>query len=1271
MEVVGVTKCLRHSNCFQINQQIQRQFATFNNPNFRFLRPLHFKFPSSSISRSRICCGVSSVQTREEEEMESKTKSRHGKVLLRILLEHQVQFGESVVMLGSAKELGSWKKPVTMGWTENGWVSDFEMRGGDSVEFKFVIMGKDKSLTWESGENRILQIPEKGNFTLICHWNMTSEMLELLTAESGDSQDVIEDLVDNGSVVSDVAATDSEVQTSPFVDQWQGKAATFMRSNEHHNNEKDRKWDTSGLEGLALKLVQDDQNARNWWRKLEVVRELIAENLDNNDRLEALTLSAIYLKWINIGQIPCFEDGGHHRPNRHAEISRLIFRELERIYCMKDTTPEQDTIRLWFCRELSGSSLMPNLTAWSLDSGDLIYLGVRPDAFIIKGSFWVSEMLYSSHIDYVMSAILSQNSAIEAMLQEMLVIRKIHPSLPSFKAEFTASVPLTRIRDIAHRNDIPHDLKQEIKHTIQNKLHRCAGPEDLVATEAMMARITKNPGEYNDAFVEQFKIFLHELKDFFNAGSLVEQLESIKDSLDEKGLSALTVFLQQKKSLDDLNGSNEAVDKLLKPMQSLNSLREVLMKGLQSGLRNDASDAAIAMRQKWRLCEIGLEDYSFVLLSRFLNALDSLGGAKWLAESVESKNVTSWNEPLDALAIGIRQLGLSGWKSEECIAIGNELFVWKDKGLPESEGKEENKRIWALRLKATLDRSRRLTEEYSDSLLEIFPQKVQMLGKALGIAENSVRTYTEAEIRAGVIFQVSKICTILLKGVRLLLASQGWDVIVPGTAYGTIVQVDSITPGSLPSSVTGPVILVVRKADGDEEVTAAGTNIAGVILLQELPHLSHLGVRARQEKVAFVTCEDDDSASYFKKLSGQYVRLEASSGGVDIQPCSPGETNNDPIIDIPPSHDPSTAGLVESDDSSSSLSIDPQLSEVIPDAILLFVDKCKKFLVQVIPSEVVTLLADAEPRTCGAKAAAFYNELGVPASFKVPTGAVIPFGSMELALEANQSLEAFRSYIEQIETAEVADGALDNLCSKLQELICSIQPSKDVIQNIAEIFPSTACLIVRSSANVEDLAGMSAAGLYESIPNVSPSNPTVFGSAVSRVWASLYTRRAVLSRRAARVPQKKAQMAVLVQEMLSPDLSFVLHTLSPTDNDRNVVEAEIAPGLGETLASGTRGTPWRLSSGKFDGSVKTLAFANFSEEMLVGRAGPADGEVIRLTVDYSKKPLTVDTVFRKQLGQRLCAVGFFLERKFGCPQDVEGCLVGNDVYIVQTRPQPL
>ncbi len=62
---------------------------------------------------------------------------------------------------------------------------------------------------------------------------------------------------------------------------------------------------------------------------------------------------------------------------------------------------------------------------------------------------------------------------------------------------------------------------------------------------------------------------------------------------------------------------------------------------------------------------------------------------------------------------------------------------------------------------------------------------------------------------------------------------------------------------------------------------------------------------------------------------------------------------------------------------------------------------------------------------------------------------------------------------------------------------------------------SDATAIVRSTANVEDLAGMSGAGLYDSIPNVALGTSGAFEKALVTVWASLYTRRAVLSRRAA------------------------------------------------------------------------------------------------------------------------------------------------------------
>lgn len=75
-----------------------------------------------------------------------------------------------------------------------------------------------------------------------------------------------------------------------------------------------------------------------------------------------------------------------------------------------------------------------------------------------------------------------------------------------------------------------------------------------------------------------------------------------------------------------------------------------------------------------------------MILSRFLNAVETMGGAVKLAKDVGSKDVSSWNDPLDALVLGVHQVGLSGWKQEECLAIGNELLAWRERDLLEKEG---------------------------------------------------------------------------------------------------------------------------------------------------------------------------------------------------------------------------------------------------------------------------------------------------------------------------------------------------------------------------------------------------------------------------------------------------------------------------------------------------------------------------------------------------------------------------------------------------------
>lgn len=64
----------------------------------------------------------------------------------------------------------------------------------------------------------------------------------------------------------------------------------------------------------------------------------------------------------------------------------------------------------------------------------------------------------------------------------------------------------------------------------------------------------------------------------------------------------LFALLQHMDATAESTGSKEeGIKFLFKTMESLNALRDIIVKGLESGLRNDAPDSAIAMRQKVRL----------------------------------------------------------------------------------------------------------------------------------------------------------------------------------------------------------------------------------------------------------------------------------------------------------------------------------------------------------------------------------------------------------------------------------------------------------------------------------------------------------------------------------------------------------------------------------------------------------------------------------------------------------------------------------------------
>lgn len=190
---------------------------------------------------------------------------------LSVRLDRQVKFGEHVAMFGSAEEIGSWKEKSPLAWSEKGWVCELELNGGEALEFKFVVVKKDGSLSWESGDNRVLKLPNSGSFSVVCHWDATGETLDL-PQEVGDYEAGEHERNDSHDVVEDDRLVGSEngaqVRKSTLGGQWQGKNASFMRSNEHGSREVGRNWDATGLEGASLKMVEGDRSSRNWRKKV-------------------------------------------------------------------------------------------------------------------------------------------------------------------------------------------------------------------------------------------------------------------------------------------------------------------------------------------------------------------------------------------------------------------------------------------------------------------------------------------------------------------------------------------------------------------------------------------------------------------------------------------------------------------------------------------------------------------------------------------------------------------------------------------------------------------------------------------------------------------------------------------------------------------------------------------------------------------------------------------------------------------------------------------
>jgi rifampicin phosphotransferase len=180
---------------------------------------------------------------------------------------------------------------------------------------------------------------------------------------------------------------------------------------------------------------------------------------------------------------------------------------------------------------------------------------------------------------------------------------------------------------------------------------------------------------------------------------------------------------------------------------------------------------------------------------------------------------------------------------------------------------------------------------------------------------------------------------------------------------------------------------------------------------------------------------------------------------------------------------------------------------------------------------------------------------------------------------------------------------------------------------------SLAAYAVRSSATAEDLPTASFAGQHDTYLNIVGRAAIL--EHISQCWASLFSERAVTYRLRNGVDHRKVRMAVVVQQMVFPQAAGILFTTDPVTGNRNVTAVEATPGLGEALVSG---------------------FVN------------ADVYKVRKDEIVTKVTRRDQPVLTDAQIVRLTARGRRIEAHFGCPQDIEWCLVDDDFQIVQSRP---
>lgn len=285
------------------------------------------------------------------------------------------------------------------------------------------------------------------------------------------------------------------------------------------------------------------------------------------------------------------------------------------------------------------------------------------------------------------------------------------------------------------------------------------------------------------------------------------------------------------------------------------------------------------------------------------------------------------------------------------------------------------------------------------------------------------------------------------------------------------------------------------------------------------------------------------------------------------------------------------------------------------------------------------------------------GELSNIQGIQVPEGFCVTTVGYEQAIGKNG---VFKTLLNQLAMLKIEErDQIGEISKKIREVIMAVEIPVDVVESVAHYlshFGDEHAYAVRSSATAEDLPYASFAGQQDTYLNIIGKENIL--QHIKKCWASLFTDRAVIYRMQNGFDHNQVSICVVVQKMVFPEASGILFTADPITSNRKVLSIDASFGLGEALVSGL------VSADNYKVKEDEIVEKVIATKKLAIYGRKEGGtETKKISPNQQK----VQTLTEQQILQ-LARIGRQIEAYFGCPQDIEWCLVDDTIYIVQSRP---